>query len=82
MTDFEQILEMIVNAFTGIFDFILKPATDFLNEYSSGFSEFLLNLMDWAGFTDFMSTVSFGGLLFGAALPVVVTILIVYFFIP
>lgn len=82
MSDFLSLTEMIFSTFTGIFDFLFLPVSTFLTRYSSNFSEFLLEILEFTGLTSFLGEISLGGLLLGTLLPFILVILIIYFFIP
>lgn len=78
----EYLLPVIMESFGTIFDFITLPITDFLTAYSSGFSDFLLGLITFAGLDTFLSSFTFGTLILGSGLLFFMVFIILYFFIP
>ena len=82
MSTIYLLLDALVDFGVTFFDFLILPVNDFLDSFSSSFSEFLLKLIEFAGLSNFFGTVSFGVFFLGTGLLTFLTVKILYFFIP
>ena len=74
------ILDYLVALGRGIYDAVTLPISDFLSQYESSFSSFLLDLLDFVGLADFMSEYTLGSFFLGAGGLVLLVIIIIKFF--
>ncbi len=76
------LLSSLMNFGSTFFDFLTLPITEFLEAYSSDFSNFILKLLDFTGLSDFFGNFSLGGFFLGGGILVIMVVNIVYWFIP
>lgn len=74
-----SIVETILDFGILIYNLMFTPITDVLQTYSNDFTDFLYSIMEFTGLSAFFGDFTLLGLLFSVT---IITILIVYFFIP
>lgn len=79
MSAIYSMLDLMLDFFNSIYDFIFLDAISFLEANSNGFTEFLLDVIEFVGLDSFLADVSLGGMLFSTG---IIAAVIIYFFIP
>lgn len=72
----KQVFPFIVSLGLGIYNALVMPISEFLTNYQSSFSNFLLDLLDFVGLDDFIANYSFGSLFLGIG---AISILVIWF---
>lgn len=78
----EVILNSLMDFGITFYNLLVSPITVFLNLYSSSFSQFLLDLIEFLGFSDFFANVSFGSFFLGTGILTILVVTIIRWFIP
>lgn len=79
MSAIYSMLGLMLDFFNSIYDFIFLDAISFLEANANGFTEFLLDVIEFVGLDSFLADVSLGGMLFSTG---IIAAVIIYFFIP